>query len=91
MFKKLLLTSLIILCVSCPFRVSAQDWVTKMNDPNVNFYEVQNAFNKYFAKKDRLIERAKKRALKRKGEELQEEEFEVPGYFQYKRWETFIA
>jgi hypothetical protein len=91
MLKKLLLTSLIILCISSPFSVNAQDWVSKMNDPNVNFYEVQNAFNKYFAKKDRAIERAKKRALKRKGEELQEEEFEVPGYFQYKRWETFMS
>lgn len=91
MLKKLLLTSLIILCVSYPFRVSAQDWVTKMNDPNVNFYEVQNSFNKYFAKKDRWIERAKKLVFKKKGESLQEEEFEVPGYFQYKRWETFMS
>jgi photosystem II stability/assembly factor-like uncharacterized protein/PKD repeat protein len=91
MNKKLLLIAILMVTIILPSGLNAQDWVSKMNDPNVNFYEVQSAFNKYFAKKDRMIERAKKRASKKKGEDLSEEELEVPGYFQYKRWEAFMA
>lgn len=91
MNKKLLFIAIMMVAIILPSGINAQDWVSKMNDPNVNFFEVQSAFNKYFAKKDRMVERAKKRALKKKGEDLNEEEFEVPGYFQYKRWEAFMA
>jgi PKD repeat protein len=31
---------------------SAQNWVDMMNDPNVNFYDVQQAFNEYWQDKD---------------------------------------
>ena len=85
--KALLLAAVI----AVPSITFGQDWVTKMHDPNVNFYEVQNSFNKYAAKKDREVERERKRASKRKGEPLSEEESEIPGYFQYKRWEYFMA
>lgn len=35
----------------------SQEWVEKMQDPNVNFYEVQKSFNKYW--ENRIIERSK--------------------------------
>jgi hypothetical protein len=85
--KALLLAAVI----AVPTISFGQDWVTKMHDPNVNFFEVQNSFNKYAAKKDREVERERKRASKRKGEPLSEEESEIPGYFQYKRWEHFMT
>ena len=28
--------------------LNAQDWVKKMQDPSVNFYDVQQSFNKYW-------------------------------------------
>ena len=55
--------------IAVPSITFGQDWVTKMNDPNVNFFEVQNSFNKYAAKKDREIERERKRASKRNQED----------------------
>ncbi len=82
---------MLIMVMVVPSSVFSQDWVTKMNDPNVNFFEVQQSWNKYYAKKDREIEREKKRALKKGGQDLTEEEMEVPGFFQYKRWEAFMA
>ena len=35
----------------------SQEWVEKMQDPNINFYEVQKSFNKYW--ENRIIERSK--------------------------------
>ena len=74
-----------------PSFLHAQDWVSKMQDPNVNFFEVQKTFNDYYAKKERVMEREMKRASKRKGQVEEENEFEIPGYNQFKRWEWFMA
>ncbi len=35
-----------------PAASSAQNWVEMMQDPNVNFYEVQRSFNEYWQGKD---------------------------------------
>lgn len=61
-----------------------------MQDPNTNFYDVQNAFNKYYAKKERQIEKENRQIRKSQGEKMSEEEMEVPGFSQYKRWEWFM-
>ena len=50
--KKLLL---ILLCL--PIIVFGQNWVDMMQDPNVNFYETQRAFNNFWENKD--IEKGK--------------------------------
>jgi photosystem II stability/assembly factor-like uncharacterized protein/PKD repeat protein len=79
------------LAITCTQTLTAQDWVAKMQDPSVNFYEVQKDFNKYFKQKEKEAERQMRRAA-RKGKVVSEEdEVEVPGYFQYKRWEWFMA
>src|ERR1051326_6275154 len=69
----------------------AQDWVKMMQDPTVNFYDVQNAFNQYYNKAERQLEKQKTRMEKEKGANLNEEELEVPGTEIYKRWEWFMA
>ena len=69
----------------------SQNWVEMMENPDVNFFEVQKAFNKYYVKKDRQVERARRKASKRAGEGVHQEEIEVPGFAQYKRWEWFMS
>lgn len=71
--------------------VTAQNWVEMMQNPDVRFTDVQKAFNKYYIKKDRQIERLKRKMERQKGEGVSEEEIEVPGFAQYKRWEWFMA
>jgi PKD repeat protein/photosystem II stability/assembly factor-like uncharacterized protein len=62
-----------------------------MKDPNANFFEVQKAFNQYYEKAKSEKEREQKREKRRGIAVNEEEESEVPGYFQYKRWEWFMA
>lgn len=71
--------------------VNAQNWVELMQNPDVRFTDVQKAFNKYYIRKDRQIERLKRKMERQKGEGVSEEEIEVPGFAQYKRWEWFMA
>lgn len=66
--------------------IYAQEWVTKMNDPSVNFYDVQKSFNKYYEEYERKNNSWLKRLFRRK-----EEETETPGFEVYKRWEYFNA
>ena len=33
----------------------AQDWLNKLKDPSVNFYEVQKSFNNYYQQKERKL------------------------------------
>lgn len=40
--------SLLLLIIAIPFFSTGQEWVEKMQDPNINFYEVQESFNKYW-------------------------------------------
>ena len=44
---------LVVLSLICFYSPSiAQDWVEKMQNPEVNFYEVQKAFNTYWEGKE---------------------------------------
>jgi len=52
-------------------------WIAMMQDPKVNFFDVQKAFNKYYAKHD-----FPKRHDKDEGDNEEDE-----GYNLYKRWE----
>jgi photosystem II stability/assembly factor-like uncharacterized protein len=89
MKKYLFRLTLLTLMVMSP-SLFAQSWVEMMNNPEVNFYEVQKAFNKYYVKKERQVERMKKRMSKQANEGVHHEEIEVPGFAQYKRWENFM-
>lgn len=55
-----------------------QDWVSLMQDPTVNFYTVQNAFNQYASDYT-----ANYRSINGT------DPVRIPGYKQYKRWEWF--
>lgn len=58
----------------------AQDWVSMMQDPNVNFFETQKAFHQY---RDKYIANYK--------QANGVEPAKVPGEKIYKRWEWFMA
>lgn len=58
----------------------AQDWVNKMQDPNVNFFETQKAFNQY--RSDYIASYKMANGA---------EPAKVPGEKIYKRWEWFMA
>jgi PKD repeat protein len=60
----------------------AQDWVRKMQDPNLNFYEVQKSFNSYWEKTERR--NALRRFVGAKEIQGADENYEM-----YKRWEYF--
>lgn len=89
MKTSLLHKALLLIAALFTSSVFAQDWVSKMQDPTVNFYDVQKSFNQYYSTAERQLER-EKRASRRKGLNLSAEEMEVPGYSQYKRWEYFM-
>lgn len=65
--------------------IHAQDWVNKMNDPSVNFYDVQSSFNKYWKKEER------KEKFKNFFSFHNSSEEENEGLILYKRWEYFVA
>lgn len=91
MNKLFRLITLVLLLSIGSMPMSAQNWVEMMQNPDVKLTEVQKAFNKYYVKKDRQIERLKRKMERQKGEGVSEEELEVPGFSQYKRWEWFMA
>ena len=82
---------LILLSIYSPSTIYGQDWVSQMKDPSVNFYDVQKSFNKYNEKKERDLEKFNRQIFKKTGKAPSEEETEVPGYSQFKRWEWFMA
>ena len=91
MKKHLLSISILFAIIVMPSFVKAQDWVSMMKDPHVNFFEVQKAFNTYYEKAEREIEREKKSGFFKRRKTTAEEESEIPGFTQYKRWEWFMA
>jgi PKD repeat protein len=82
MLQKILVSTISLFLISS---IHAQDWVKKMNDPGVNFYEVQSSFNKYWKKEER------KEKLKSFLSRSKPTEEENEGLMVYKRWESFIA
>jgi len=75
------LNSIAILAFILLFSLSgnAQDWVSKMQDPNVNFFEVQQTFEQY--RSDYI---ANYRA------QNGSDPAKVPGEKQFRRWEWFM-
>jgi PKD repeat protein len=76
---------LLVLLLGCTVFLTglrAQDWVKMMQDPTVNFYTVQAAFNKYWEKNERRI--AVRKIVGGKESQTAEENYE-----KYKRWEFF--
>ena len=91
MNKVILYTCILVIAQVFPATVNAQDWVNKMQDPNVNFFDVQKDFNDHYLQKERKIERERKKAI-RKGRVAEvENDDEMAGYNQFKRWEWFMA
>ena len=83
-----------IVCVAFVFSslagISQQsNWVQKMHDPSVNFYETQQAFNSWYAQTDTV--NMKKKQTDSNEAKGAEGENELPGYEQYKTWEYFMA
>ncbi|HXC04973.1 MAG TPA: PKD domain-containing protein, partial [Bacteroidia bacterium] len=79
--KKIILACLLGFLVMST-HVRAQDWVQLMQDPTVNFYDVQKAFNKYWAKEERMA--SLRKLVGGKESQVAEENYE-----KYKRWEYF--
>ncbi len=80
---------LVMLAFFTGSEINAQDWVSKMKDPNVNFFEVQKTFEEY--KEQELAAQARLLATKPLGTELTTAEKRISGYKQFKRWEWFMA
>lgn len=93
MKKNYLFSGFVLAFMFCTSSIFAQDWVKMMQDPTVKFSDVQNEFNIYYAAKkaemdhERMIGNLK--FWDRDSKTENEEEFEVPGYSIYKRWEWF--
>ncbi len=88
-FKSVSLISALI-SISFFSKAQQQNWAEMMLDPNSNFYDVQNAFNQYY--NNYVMTHGKKTQVEngiRKTKE-RENEFEVPGFEQFKRWENFM-
>ena len=78
---KNLLKHLVIICLALfPISSMAQDWVSKMQDPNTNFKEVQQAFEDY---KSNYIAQYR---LQNGSDPVK-----VPGEKQFRRWEWFMS
>ncbi len=79
--KKSILKALLLFITSIITpAIFAQDWVSMMKDPNVNFFEIQKTFNQYSAE---YVSNYKK--------VNGAEPTRIPGEKIYKRWEWFNA
>ena len=73
--KKTLLLSFSFVLIILSNKALAQSWVEKMQDPTVNFYDVQKAFNDYFDKgKQKQLKEEQKHELKELKEMHEQEE-----------------
>jgi PKD repeat protein len=75
---------LILTCLLSYHVIIAQDWVRKMNDPSVNFYDVQSAFDRYWKKEVRKDKVKNFFSFGNKTEEKNE------GLILYNRWAHFV-
>ena len=83
MLRKLFPLFLVSSFISIPS--FSQDWVKKMQDPSVNFYDVQKSFNKFWEKEEKKEKFKSFFTFRNKTEEENE------GYVMYKRWEEHVA
>ena len=49
------LSAAAVLIALCPVAAQTNDWVSQMQDPNVNFYTVQQNFEQYWAERDERV------------------------------------
>jgi len=74
----------ILLIVSNSVVLFSQNWVKKMENPSVNFYDIQKEFNNYWKKQERKEKFKNFISFGKPSEEKSE------GLNVYKRWEHFI-
>src|SRR5436305_1918998 len=72
--KKTLLYSLTILLAITVKTGFSQTWVEKMQDPSVNFYDVQKSFNDYYKDSERKHRKEEARDQKELSEKLAKQE-----------------
>ncbi len=82
MLRKLFSLLLVSSFISIPS--FSQDWVKKLQDPTVNFYDVQKSFNKFWEREE------KKEKFKSFFTFRNKTEKENEGYVMYKRWEQHV-
>ncbi len=83
--KKFYLIAASLFCyVLCSAQKPGTDWVKMMQDPSVNYHDVQKAFNTYYTEKKAEMLNTKEAI------EEGEDAGEVPGFSLYKRWEWFM-
>ncbi|MCW3103576.1 MAG: hypothetical protein JWO09_2016 [Bacteroidetes bacterium] len=74
MKKRLLFLPLLCIIFSFKITLSQTTWVEKMQDPAVNFYEVQKAFNKKYHKQEKEKSREAYEAFEKHQKELKKAE-----------------
>ncbi|MEO8148683.1 MAG: T9SS type A sorting domain-containing protein [Bacteroidia bacterium] len=84
--KRKIIILILLLLPAFYYEVHAQEYKKMMQDGNANFYDIQKAFYKYWAKKEKQEKELDKDRLKQGNGEEQEGE-----YFQFKRWEYFMG
>lgn len=65
-------------------QAGSQTWMEMMQNPSVNFYDVQKEFNKSLKKYEKQLKKEKSFTSADRLEK------EMPGFMQYKRWEWFM-
>ncbi|MBI4931123.1 MAG: T9SS type A sorting domain-containing protein [Bacteroidetes bacterium] len=67
----------------------SQQWVEMMQNPNSNFYDIQKEFDAYWSQpeKKKLLNEMKNEGSEKRKWFRKEEEKEVAGWIQFKRWE----
>ncbi len=81
--------TLLFLTLVFSSQLYSQKWAEMIQDPNSNFYDIQQEFNAYWSqpeKKKLLDEMQNERNEKHKSFSVEEEK-EVAGWVQFKRWE----
>src|ERR1051326_5774924 len=84
--KKILFLSSVLIFSSSLF---AQKWAEMMHNPNANFYDIQKEFNSYWSQPDKkkLLDEINNEGTEKHKWFSKEEEKEVEGWLQFKRWE----
>jgi PKD repeat protein len=72
-------TLLLLAVLILPSIAHSQDWVSKMQDPNTNYFEVRDAFQEYY---DNYVQTYR--------QQHGVEPARVPGHKQFRRWEWFV-
>ena len=76
--KKITTFSLSIVFAILANTAFSQSWVDKMQDPSVNFYEVQKAFNKYYKNTEQEFRKEEKREREKEAKKLAKQSSTLP-------------